>query len=160
MTLVEEILTELWESEYVYKGVRVNIFGIPKFTTKRPSVQRSLSRLKHQGFVSNDMKAVWKLTSKGKEFLKSKNELPHFLSPFPKNASKDLIVMFDIPEKRREWRNWLRGELKSLDYAQLQQSVWVGPSPLPKQFVKLWDEFDLKDCIETFKLKGGYKKKK
>jgi hypothetical protein len=40
------------------------------------------------------------------------------------------IVMFDIPEKKRQQRNWLRFELYTLDYKPLQKSVFMGQQPI------------------------------
>ena len=39
------------------------------------------------------------------------------------------------------------------------KSVWVGPSPLPKDFLSYIKEIHLENCIKTFKLSNPYKEK-
>lgn len=46
------------------------------------------------------------------------------------------ILIFDIPEKLRRYRDFLRTELSSLGFYQLQKSVWVHPLPIPEAFWK------------------------
>jgi hypothetical protein len=46
------------------------------------------------------------------------------------------------------------------DYIMIQKSVWVGPSPLPKEFVEYVKSINLQDSIKTFKLENSYKNKK
>ena len=41
----------------------------------------------------------------------------------------------------------------------IQKSVWVGPSPLPQDFIFYLKEVDLENEIKTFKLEKGYKTK-
>ena len=41
----------------------------------------------------------------------------------------------------------------------IQKSVWVGPSPLPKEFMNYISKIGLKSTIKTFKLAKGYKRK-
>jgi hypothetical protein len=38
----------------------------------------------------------------------------------------------------------------------IQKSVWVGPSPLPKEFMDYVKEIGLKDNLKTFKLAKSY----
>lgn len=44
------------------------------------------------------------------------------------------IIMFDIPERKREDRNWLRCQLLGCDYKPLQKSVFIGKQPLAEDF--------------------------
>ena len=44
------------------------------------------------------------------------------------------MVIFDIPEKKRDDRNWLRWQLIGYDYKLLQKSVFVGKQPLEENF--------------------------
>lgn len=57
------------------------------------------------------------------------------------------IVSFDIPEKERRKRNWLRRELLACDYTTLHQSVFIGQRPLPHEFIKKIDELNLARCL-------------
>ena len=156
MSIVIEILEKLLESEHYYKGVRVNIFGIPiSRKYKKNSYRASVNRLEGKGLVEKD-KLGWHITSEGKKFLKNKKRFRSFDSPFLENSPRNLLIIFDIPQDRRADRDWLRFQLRKFDYNMLQRSVWVGPSPLPVEFKKYLEEIKLKDCIKTFKLEKGY----
>ncbi len=47
------------------------------------------------------------------------------------------IVIFDIPEKERGFRDILREHLRELNFYKLQQSVFVSPNPCEKQIAEL-----------------------
>lgn len=49
------------------------------------------------------------------------------------------IVIFDIPEKDREFRDILRQHLYALDFYKIQQSVFVSPHPYEKPILELID---------------------
>jgi phenylacetic acid degradation operon negative regulatory protein len=52
------------------------------------------------------------------------------------------IVMFDVPEKKRIFRNILRDHLKTIGFRELQHSVFIFPYPCEKEMqslVKLYD---------------------
>lgn len=49
------------------------------------------------------------------------------------------LVMFDIPERKRAFRDILRDHLYALQFRQLQQSVFVSPYPFEKQLLELVD---------------------
>ena len=50
-------------------------------------------------------------------------------------------VIFDVPEKKRYQRNFLRRELKSMGFRELQHSIWITPYDIEKELMcllKLW----------------------
>src|SRR3989344_528013 len=51
------------------------------------------------------------------------------------------MIIFDVPEKKRRYRDYLRQMLKTLGFKELQKSTWVTPYPIP-DFLKelLWEE--------------------
>jgi DNA-binding transcriptional regulator PaaX len=116
---------------FYYKGVKVNIFGLPV------SKDVAKSRIK-------------------KDHRKRKFYHLTFQSKFEKNAPKNLIVMYDIPHEKSKERDWFRRQLRNFDYIMIQKSVWVGPSPLPKEFMDYIKLIGLKDKLKTFKLAKSY----
>jgi DNA-binding transcriptional regulator PaaX len=159
--MVMEILEGLWNTHVYYGGARVNLFGVhkpwkPKVEYKNYSFNSAMFRLKKNGLVGK-VSGKWMLTKKGKEYFENKNKLSiKFVSPFPLNSPKNLLFMFDIPESKRAERNWLRMHLKEFQYYMIQQSVWVGPSPLPKKFKDYVKYIGLDNCIKIFKLAKPY----
>jgi len=157
MSLVYEILKELSNTSLRYKGGRVNLFGIPKFKNhSQNSLSGTLSYIYKVGLIEkSDERLI--LTLKGQKYVKRKiDSLKQFDFEFDKNAPKNLIVMFDIPETKKAEREWLRWHLKKFNYSMIQKSVWVGPSPLPKEFLDYIENIKIKEGFKTFKLAKGY----
>jgi len=76
-----------------------------------------------------------------------------------KNSPKDLLIVYDIEENKKKERDWFRRHLKRFHFIMIQRSVWVGPSPLPKEFSDYLKEIKLGDSLKTFKLARGYGEK-
>ncbi len=158
MSIVEEILRELRDTELNYKGMRVNIFGIPRFRSYSKRTLRSTTdRLRKDELIKKESNG-FTLTSKGRTYLKRKEDsLKSFSKPEGTDSPKNLLVMFDVPISQKAEREWFRFHLKKFGYVMIQKSVWVGPSPLPKDFLEYLKEIKLKECIKTFKLARSYK---
>ena len=137
--------------------MRVNLLGLPKFEKySSGSLRGTLSHLIKEGFVE-DCDGL-RVSPKGKNYIRRKvDSLKQFEFKFNKDAPKNLLVMFDVPEPKKAEREWLRWHLKKFDYKMIQKSVWVGPSPLPQQFVTYIKHIGLRSSIKTFKLAKGYK---
>ncbi len=114
-----------------YKGVQVNAFGLPIFGVSNKTQTRESKRKRNFYHVSFD-------------------------SCFKDTAPKNLIVMYDIPDSLKKERDWFRRHLIKFGYVMIQRSVWVGPSPLPKDFLKYLKEIKIGDNFKTFKLAKSY----
>ena len=64
--------------------------------------------------------------------------------------------MYDIPHEKKKERDWFRRHLKKFNYIMIQKSVWVGPSPLPKDFLDYVKSIGLLNQLKTFKLAKSY----
>ena len=106
MTIIEAILNDLLSTSLSYKGMRVDIFGIPKYKSRNyGSLRTTVYRLHKDGLIDKNSDG-WAITPKGKEYAKNKfDSLLQFESPFQKDDSKDLLVIFDIPETKRPERD-------------------------------------------------------
>ncbi len=157
MTIKHQILELLNTKTGYYKGIPVNILGLPIFKNKNKySVRNEYYSLCKEGYISTEDKNLV-LTKKGKSFLKNeilKKEI--FTSSFSKDAPKNLLVMYDIPEDKKTERDWFRRHLIRFGYVMIQRSVWVGLSPLPKEFMNYVKKIHLVDNLKTFKLAKGY----
>lgn len=110
----------------------------------KESVSRTLSRMKNQGLVvraGTRKQGLWRITSKGRSAAKKyRNEADSpdaFRTYFPCDRDNVLrIVTFDIPERQRGKRDWIRENLRLIDFMPLQKSVWIGYSPLPEDFLE------------------------
>jgi len=73
--------------------------------------------------------------------------------PSKKVKRKDgkwLMVMFDVPEKRRILRNLLRSILQNLGYQKFQKSVWVTPYDVIDSTEKVLAIHKLDEYIKIF----------
>ncbi len=115
-----------------YKGAHVNSFGL--LTQKKEYIKKTKNRVRGLYHIS-------------------------FKSSFLDNAPKNLIVMYDIPYDLKKERDWFRRNLIKFGYVMIQKSVWVGPSPLPKDFLEYLTEIKIGDKFKTFKLAKPYNSK-
>jgi len=101
---------------------------------KQDSARTILWRLAKKGLVKKKEKK-YQLTFRGLKIVKA------FQAKKIKEESWDgkwRLIMFDIPEKKREARDWLRWQLLVWDYKPLQKSVFIGKQPLERD---LYSEF-------------------
>jgi len=117
---------------FYYKGTRVNALGLPILSNKKKNPERK------------NLKRFY---------------LGSFSSPFQKDSIKNLIIMYDIPSGQKKERDWFRRHLIKFGYVMIQKSVWVGPSPLSKDFVNYLKEIKIRDNFKTFKLAKLYNPK-
>ena len=121
--------------------------GLPTgYEFSRPSFSVILSRLKSQGLVAKtggSRYPVWILTNQGKNKIKSYG---YFIKPAKADGIPRLVA-YDIPEKERKKRDWLRYELVACGYNPLQKSVWLGYSPLPEEFVQSLKDMNLRNKV-------------
>ena len=157
VSIEEKILRFLFEPTHRYKGMPVSMLGLPAiFPYKKQSINNTVCRLKRNGYIFKNDNYISLLPSGIKYFKNKRVKFLVFSSTYKKEAPKNLLVIFDIPEIKKAEREWFRFQLKKFNYEMIQRSVWVGPSPLPKDFLDYVKEIELKECIKTFKLAKAY----
>ena len=129
-------------------------------TEERESRQRFydlLYRLRKDGLV-REVKGAGtpslKLTERGREYLKKLHIRRAHAMPIamyaPKSDDVLKIVIFDIPERERKKRGWLRSALRNLEFTMLQRSVWVGKVKLPERFLQDLQNLHITSYVEIF----------
>ncbi len=91
------------------------------------------------------------LTQKGMEKV-----LKIGLYKMKKRKRKDgewVMVIFDIPEKKRKLRDFFREQLQILGFKELQKSVWVSPYDVLKEVQFLIQRFSLTKYTKIFLIK-------
>lgn len=121
------------------------------FLESRRKVAKFISKLKSEGFISKNQEGSLCITEAGDFKLNSllalKNIRPHYeVSP----SEEVKIITFDIPEKKKVCRNWLRLALKDMNFNFLQKSVWVGTAALPEEFLDDLRKQEIFDFVEIF----------
>jgi len=117
-----------------------NLFSRKSFTN---SVSRLLETERIEKTVEKGRVKI-KVTSKGLKFL----SLSLDLAKFQRRTwdKKWRMVIFDVEEKYRNQRNYLRRQLENLGFGMLQESVWISPFPI---------ENELNELFVTWRLKGS-----
>lgn len=137
-------------------------------TLSRGYFQDLIYRLKKEGLIAYDKnsenKKIIRLTALGKIAIrKNKLQKLDFLPLRKYKQEKDQtikIIIFDIPERERRKRDWLRGTLLSLGFTMLQKSVWVGRSKIPEAFLRDLKTLEMLKYVEIFSIgKTGTLKK-
>ena len=106
--------------------------GLKKFD--KNTIKINVSRLKKQGLIAQGENKKIHLTANGKEMiLYVKDRYSVLEKPWD---GKIRIVIFDVAEKQRRSREWLRIELLLLQFKQLQKSVYVGKYPISDELYK------------------------
>ena len=116
----------------------------------------TMHRLKKQGLIEQNKhggKSLWRITKRGLKKLIAKKKNDHDLFSTRRihyTSSVQLgftIVIFDIPEREKFKRRWLRESLRSLDFLLLQKSVWLSKHKLPEEFLQALRERKMLDYV-------------
>ncbi|MEK7541900.1 MAG: hypothetical protein AAB533_03570 [Patescibacteria group bacterium] len=128
---------------------------------RRPEIRRAakhsrssmLYYLKQQGLVRRSgsrRKSSWNITPKGRKWLRTADAaiaVSHDeYQPAPLDGIPRLLT-FDIPEKLRRKRDWLRTQLFACGFVLLQKSVYIGYRPLPEELMKEIDDLGLSKTV-------------
>lgn len=149
---------------YMREARRSFLYGPRKFKhdwaelyKKRQSFYSLLTQLKRDGLITKKKagsSTFWHITRKGvnnfarrkQDHLREKESLPR--KKYFKNPRKELVIVsFDVPEKTRGKRDWLRSNLVSLGFEKLQKSVWIGTHGVPREFINDLRTINLLSCV-------------
>lgn len=111
----------------------------------RRSLYHALRRLERRNLVGARRRGrsdEWFLTPEGERSLQRLQAKMRYVTP-RRWDGKWRLVIFDVPERIRGRRNFLRKELSDFGFHQLQKSVWVMPYPLPAAFSEFIGELEL-----------------
>jgi DNA-binding transcriptional regulator PaaX len=112
-------------------------------TFKAKTFYATLSRLKSQGLLSHEKRGIWRITKQGKAFAEKISRYLDYESWKREKTDSRVLIIFDIPELQRKKRDYLRLELRYLDFEPLQKSVWIGKRPLPPAFIAYLRDMNL-----------------
>ncbi|WKZ26291.1 MAG: hypothetical protein QY304_02770 [Candidatus Paceibacterota bacterium] len=154
-TITEMLLKALLYKTHSFREVEEMVKKYkPNKEVSRISILNTLYRLKKRGLVTKTASG-WSANKTTKSALANRSNFnKNYFSKNKKDGQiKEMIVMYDIPENLRAKRERLREGLKALEFKQKQQSVWIGPAPLPKEFIKYLAELKIIKFINFFQVK-------
>ncbi|MFH1162282.1 MAG: CRISPR-associated endonuclease Cas2 [Candidatus Jorgensenbacteria bacterium] len=125
----------------------------------RGRFQKLLYKLKKDGLIAaGDGRAAgrFSVTKKGRSKLAKLLERRKRMLPPARYAAKPAnvytIVAFDVSEKERKKRAWLREVLRNLGFNRVQQSVWIGKVKIPEQFLRDLERLEIVHAVEIFEI--------
>jgi len=143
--------------DYVrYRGVEIGIGSLIKllgnFDLSEQSVRSAVSRMCRAGLLKvrhNGVRSYYSLTEEGMGLLEE-GERRIFER---KSSSWDgywSVVVYFIPEEKREARDTLRQELTWMGYGPLSTATWISPHDLSKEVEALAKRLKIKEYVQIF----------
>lgn len=113
---------------------------------KRTAVMKVIWELKRKNMITARKNTkTFSLTASGtKKAIRATVQIHKLMGP-DKTAWDGTwrMVIFDVPEKKRYARDYLRDLLKGMGFFRLQLSTWVTPHPIPEIIQDVLVEWDL-----------------
>ncbi len=125
---------------------------LSEFGHNEQSVRAAISRMNKQGWVESEKqgnKSYYSLTSIGKKRIEEAAKRIYKLEPNSWDG-KWRILMYNIPEEKRNIRDELRQELVWSGFGSLSNSCWISPNPLEDQVKDLIDKYDISSYVNFF----------
>ncbi|HEY4504268.1 MAG TPA: hypothetical protein VJI73_00680 [Candidatus Paceibacterota bacterium] len=119
---------------------------------KEWEINRALSRLERDGFLEKRKGGI-SVTTRGKERV-SKYAYKHlsFNPPSKKCNPEWILIIFDIPESKRNLRKLFREKIKEWNCTKIQQSVFISPFDCGKEIWKLVIILRIQPFVRVFKI--------
>jgi len=145
----EKILAMLWQVKEGTVSAFLPEKYAKKYGTSTPQAYHSaVFRLRQKGFIKQKSKKIFTLTPRGsKEALFSfiNGETVTYAPKVPKTWDGGWrIILFDVPEKKRHYRDFLRRVIQVIGFREFQKSVWIYPYPVPSFLRDLLFEENIK----------------
>lgn len=132
------------QSPYFVQNMLASFKKWKRYSKKK--VADTFYQLKHKGFITIEERShqiYIALTPQGKKRAGWLQIDALRIAKPPKWDGKWRILLFDIAELKKVYREALRGKLKELDFYQFQKSVWVYPYNCEAEVELLKDFFGL-----------------
>ncbi|MBO8157017.1 MAG: phenylacetic acid degradation operon negative regulatory protein PaaX [Bacillaceae bacterium] len=125
---------------------------LKEFGHNEQSVRAAISRMNKQGWVRAEKKgnkSYYYLTERGVDRMNEAAKRIFKLRP-EKWDGKWRILMYTIPESKRQIRDELRKELIWSGFGSMYNSCWVSPNKLEKQVYALIRKYDIEEYVDFF----------
>jgi len=122
----------------------------------RKAFSSFVSKMEKDGLISRKGKDKLTITHRGRIFAKKKLKTPSWSKTYKikKIDNNSLVlVVFDVPEKEKTKRDWLRFQLVGLGFYKLQQSVWWGTNLLPQDFLEDLEKYNMLSYVHILSVK-------
>jgi len=142
------LLRKIWEKALQKGSVR----GIGFVPGKQNNYQPELRRLEKFGLINTR-----KIENCGYQINITEDGICEALIlearqafPLSRNGSKVCMIVFDIPEKHRDKRDFVRRLLNHCDFFPIQKSVWISLFDVSDQMFRLFKMLNLDEWVWVF----------
>lgn len=125
---------------------------LQEFGHNQQSVRAAISRMNKQGWIQSQKqgnKSFYSLTERGKNRIEEAAERIFKFKPHSWDG-KWRILMYTIPEEKRNLRDELRQELIWSGFGSMYNSCWLSPNPLEKQVHDMIEKYEIQEYVNFF----------
>ena len=146
--------------DYVrHKGGEIGIGSLIKllgnFNLSQQSIRSAVSRMCRAGLLKvrrKGTKSYYSLTKEGFELL-DKGAQRIFERKKSKWDGTWSVVVYFIPEEKRQARDRLRQELSWMGYGPISEATWISPNDLSREVLNIAEDLKIKKYIQLFQSK-------
>ncbi|UCB44080.1 MAG: hypothetical protein JSV77_05455 [Dehalococcoidales bacterium] len=134
-------------------GSLITLLG--NFELSQQSIRSAVSRMCRAGLLKvrqNGTKSYYSLTKDGSELL-DKGAQRIFERDKSKWDGIWSVVVYFIPEEKRQARDRLRQELSWIGYGPLSGATWISPHDLTREVLNIAEDLKIKKYIQIFQSK-------
>lgn len=127
----------------------VPLYRLNRWGRKTRGVLAKLKKLGWAQKLEKSSEVYYQITPKGEK------EFDNILKPLRATGTWDgrwRLVMFDIPETKRDVRDRLRRSLEKLGLGILQASVWISPHDIQKEVAELGRKLNIESSLRFFEV--------
>lgn len=152
-SMAKAILAVLWQAPEIGRERLLNhrYMRILCDNKHANTLRSCIHRLNKAKLIKKDFNSIIALTEEGERqarlaFIEAESALHQAREPKWDGGWR--IVFFDIPEKDRKHRDYLRKVIKLVGFKEFQRSIWVYPYPVPGFLKELMLEKNVKPYIK------------
>ncbi|MDO7486306.1 phenylacetic acid degradation operon negative regulatory protein PaaX [Peribacillus frigoritolerans] len=125
---------------------------LKEFGHNEQGVRVAVSRMVKQGWIQSEKqgnKSYYFLTDRGVQRMDEAANRIYKMKPNEWDG-KWRILMYTIPEDKRQLRDDLRKELLWSGFGSFSSGCWISPNDLEKQINRLIDKYDIDEYVDFF----------
>ncbi|MFP3975408.1 MAG: PaaX family transcriptional regulator C-terminal domain-containing protein [Dehalococcoidia bacterium] len=133
-------------------GIGSLVILLSNFGLSEQAVRSAVSRMCQAGLLKGrqeERKSYYSLTESGHSLL-TKGTQRIFVRKNNQWDGSWSIVIYSIPERRREARDRLRLELSWMGYGPLSEATWISPYDMTKEVEDLAERLQIKEHVQMF----------
>jgi phenylacetic acid degradation operon negative regulatory protein len=134
-------------------GSLIKLLG--NFNLSEQSVRSAVSRMCQAGLLKvrhNKVRSYYSLTEEGMRLLEAGERRIFERKSSSWNGYWSVVVYF-IPEEKRQARDTLRQELTWMGYGPLSTATWISPHDLSNEVEELANKLKIKEYVQVFQAK-------